>query len=60
MITQNLLILAAKLEFIKMSTTLKNAHGISWFIDTKSDIQSQQSFRLKYGGESPARFIPPP
>ena len=37
-IKQNLLDLAAKVEFVKMSTPQKKAQSVSWFIETKKDI----------------------
>ena len=41
--------LVAKVEFIKMSTPQEQAQCVSWFIETKSDIQVQWNFRCKYG-----------
>ena len=41
--------LVAKVEFMKMSTLQEKAQCVSWFIETKSDIQAQQNFRHKYG-----------
>ena len=47
--------LVAKVEFMKMSTPQEKAQCVSWFIETKSDIQAQQNFRHKYGRKPPAR-----
>ena len=38
-----------------MSTSQEKAQCVSWFIETKSDIQAQRNFRCKYGGKPPAR-----
>ena len=47
--------LVAKIEFMKMSTLQENAQCVSWFIETKSDIQAQQNFRRTYGRRPSAR-----
>ena len=47
--------LVTKVEFIKMSTPQEKAQCVSWFIETKSDIQAQQNFRRKYGRKPPAQ-----
>ena len=36
---------------------LEKAQCVSWFIETKSDIQAQPNFRRKYGRKPPARTI---
>ena len=38
-----------------MSTPQQKAQCVSWFIETKSDIQTQRDFRRKYGRKPPAR-----
>ena len=38
-----------------MSTPQEKAQCVSWFIETKSDIQAQRNFRRKYGRKLPAR-----
>ena len=38
-----------------MSTVQEKAQCVSWFIETKSDIQAQRNFRRKYGRKPPAR-----
>ena len=40
---------------MKMSTPQEKAQCVSWFIETKSDIQAQRNFRRKYGRKPPAR-----
>ena len=40
--------LVAKVEYMKISTPQEKAQCVSWFIETKSDIDAQQSFRRKY------------
>ena len=47
--------LVAKVEFMKMSTLQEKVQCVSWFTETKSDIQAQRNFRRKYGKQSPAR-----
>ena len=54
-IEQKNLNLVAKVKFVKMSTSQKKVQCISWFIETKSDVQAQQNFRRKYGKEWPTR-----
>ena len=39
-------------------TTLKKSamhNCVSWFIETKSDVQTQQNYRTKYGRDPPSR-----
>ena len=40
---------------MKMSTPQEKAQCVSWFIETKSDIQAQLYFRPRYGRKPPAR-----
>ena len=40
---------------MKMSTPQEKAQCVSWFIETKSDIQAQRNCRRKYGRKPPAR-----
>ena len=40
---------------MKMSTPQEKAQCVSWFIETKSDIQAQRNFRRKYRRKPPAR-----
>ena len=47
--------LLAKVEFMTMSTPQQKAQCVSWFRETKSDIQAQRNFRRKYGRKPPAR-----
>ena len=42
---------------MKMSTPQEKAQHISWFIQTKSDIQAQRNFRHKYGTRSHLRDL---
>ena len=49
--------LVAKVEFMKMSIPQEKAQCVSWFIETKSDIQAQQNLRRKYRKKSFARPI---
>ena len=46
-IKQNLLNLAAGVEFIKTNTLQEKPQSF-WFMETKSDIQAQQNSRCKY------------
>ena len=39
----------------KMTTPQEKAQCVSWFIETKSDVQTQQNYRRKYGRDSPSR-----
>ena len=41
-IKQNRLNIAAKVEFMKMSTSHERDKFVSWLIETKSDIQSER------------------
>ena len=38
-----------------MTTPQKKAQCISWFIETKSDVQTQRNYRSKYGRDPPSR-----
>ena len=40
---------------MKMSTPQEKAQYVSWFIETKSDIQAWQNSRCKYGRKPPAQ-----
>ena len=33
----------------------KRRQCVSWFIETKSDVQTQQKYRTKYGRDPPSR-----
>ena len=39
----------------KMATPQKKAQSISWFIETKSDVQTQPKYRSRYGKDPPSR-----
>ena len=39
----------------KMSTPQEKAQCVSWFIETKSDVQTQRNYRSKYGKNPPSR-----
>ena len=39
----------------KMNTPQEKAQCISWFIETKSDVQTQRNYRSKYGRDPPSR-----
>ena len=39
----------------KMTTPQEKAQCVSWFIDTKSDVQTQRNYRSKYGRDPPSR-----
>ena len=39
----------------KMTTPQEKAQCVSWFIETKSDVQTQRNYRSKYGRDSPSR-----
>ena len=39
-----------------MVTPQEKAQCVSWFIKTKSDIQTQKRYRTKYGKNPPSRF----
>ena len=47
--------LVAKVEFMKMSTPQEKALCVSWFIETKSDIQAQRNFGRMYRRKPHAR-----
>ena len=38
-----------------MTTPQEKAQCVSWFIETKSDVQTQQNYRSKYGRDPPSR-----
>ena len=38
-----------------MTTAQEKAQCVSWFIETKSDVQTQQNYRSKYGRDPPSR-----
>ena len=40
---------------LKMTTPQQKAKCVSWFIKTKSDIQTQKNFTAKYEKRAPAR-----
>ena len=37
------------INFCKMTTPQEKAQCVSWFIGTKSDVQTQRKYRTKYG-----------
>jgi len=37
----------------KMTTAQKKAQCVSWFIETKSDVQTQRNYRSMYGRDPP-------
>ena len=39
----------------KMTTAQEKAQCVSWFIETKSDVQTQRNYRSKYGRDPPSR-----
>ena len=39
----------------KMTTPQEKAQCVSWFIETKSDVQTQRNYRSRYGREPPSR-----
>ena len=39
----------------KMTTPQGKAQCVSWFIETKSDVQTQRNYRSKYGRDPPSR-----
>ena len=39
----------------KMATSQEKVQSVSWFIETKSDVQTQQKYRTKYGRDLPPR-----
>ena len=43
------------INFCKTATPQMKAQCVSWFIETKSDVQTQQKYRTKYGRDSPSR-----
>ena len=56
-IKHNLLNIAAKVEFMEMSTPQEKAQCIFWFMETKSNIQAQRNFTRKYRRGLPRRSI---
>ena len=38
-----------------MTTPQEKAQCVSWFIETKSDVQTQRNYRNKYGRDPPSR-----
>ena len=38
----------------KMTTPQEKAQYVSWFIETKSDVQTQRNYRSKYGRDPPS------
>ena len=39
-----------------MTTPQEKAQCVSWFIETKSDVQNQRNYRSKYGRDPPLRL----
>ena len=39
----------------KMTTPQEKAQCVSWFIETKSDVQTQRNYRSKYGRDLSSR-----
>ena len=39
----------------KMTTPQEKAQCVSWFIETKSDVQTQRNYRSNYGRNPPSR-----
>ena len=39
----------------KMTTAQEKTQCVSWFIETKSDVQTQRNYRSKYGRDPPSR-----
>ena len=39
----------------KITTPQEKAQCVSWFIETKSDVQTQRNYRSKYGRDPPSR-----
>ena len=40
----------------KITTPQEKAQCVSWFIETKSDVQIQRNYRSKYGRDPPSSF----
>ena len=38
----------------KMTTPQEKVQNVSWFIETKSDVQTQRNYRSKYGRHQPS------
>ena len=38
---------------LKMTTAQEKAQCVSWFIETKSDVQTQRNYKSKYGRDPP-------
>ena len=43
----------AIINFSKMATPQEKVQCVSWFIETKSDVPTQQKYRTKYGRDPP-------
>ena len=43
-----------ELNLHKMTTPQEKAQFVSWFIKTKSDVQTQRNYRSKYGRDPPS------
>ena len=39
----------------KTATPQEKTQYVSWFIETKSDVQTQRKYRTKYGRDPPSR-----
>ena len=44
-----------KLNSHKMTTSQEKAQCVSWFIETKTDVQTQRNYRSKCGRDPPSR-----
>ena len=44
-----------ELNLHKMTTLQKKVQCVSWFIETKSNVQNQRNYRSKYGRDPPSR-----
>ena len=44
-----------ELNLHKMTTSQEKAQYVSWFIETKSDVQTQRNYRSKYGRDLASR-----
>ena len=45
-----------ELNLHEMTTPQEKAQRVSWFIETKSDVQTQRNYRSKYGRDPPLRL----
>ena len=43
-----------ELNLHKMTSPQEKAQCVSWFIETKSDVQTQRNYRSKYGRDPPS------